>query len=536
MTAATSAPYPELMWRPTTLDTAIGLGVVAAAGALTVLTSDGLPELLFYAVMLGLLVFVGRIAVRAWRLAGAERVRAADLVGTAPGAVALAAVRDERQRLSDAIASSLRESLTRIRTEATAASEDPSASVGRIHEECQRATSELRRHLGLLREPAEVPPPVRTGAKTHTGRAPRRDLVLGGAMTVLAAAESLAYLMTEGLANWSWWSVALTALAGATVVGRTVALPAGATVCAALFALGAIAGTPVTSGFWLVGSVGLMVWTIAARPRPTRAELTAGAALLASVGVSGWVADPENVGIVLVILGVAVLAGLAVRRQRRREVSAHEIAASREEELRSAADTAVRAERAVFARELHDVVSHAVGVIAVQAGAAQVSWPRDPESVRRAIGVIDSTATSTLAELARLGPVRHQRSRQDLRSLVGRVRAAGTTVDLTVAGEPTPEAGAVVYRVVQEALTNVVRHAPGARVEVTIRSDAEHTVVRVVDNGPGPDGGGGRGYGLIGLAERVGFVGGTFTSGNGPGGTGFSVEAILPVHAGAVAP
>ncbi len=526
------------MWRPTTFDAAVGLGAVAVAGALTVLESQGLPELLFYSVMLAMLTHVGRIALRAWRLARMERERAAELVGTAPGAVALAAVQDERRRLAEDIASSLREALTRVSGEATAAADhDPSASLRRIHEESQRATSELRRHLGLLRQPAESPSPVRTGIEVGTGRAPRGDLVLGVAMTALAAVESAAYSAVEGPADWSWWSVALSALAGATVVGRTVALPTVATVCGVLYGLGAVLGTPIVNGFWSVGAVGCLVWTIAARPKPTRAEVAAGTFLVAAIGASGWVADRDNVGVMLVLLGIAVLAGLAVRHGRSREAAAHEIAASREEELRSAARTAVRAEQAVFAREFHDVASHAVGVIAVQAGAAQVSWPHDPEMVRRAIAVIDATAVSALAELDRLQPeVRPQRSPEDLRALVGRIRAAGTAVDLTMAGEPPTGAAVVVYRVVQESLTNVVRHAPGAGVHVAIHCDARRTVVRVVDDGPGSDGTGGRGYGLIGLAERVALAGGTLESGSGPGGTGFSVEAVLPVHVDAATP
>ena len=173
--------------------------------------------------------------------------------------------------------------------------------------------------------------------------------------------------------------------------------------CGVLYVVGASLETPVVNGFWSVGSVGLLVWTIAARPRPTRVEQVAGTFLVTAVGVSGWVADRDNVGIMLVVLTIAALAGVVVRRGRNRQAVAHEIA-SREEELRSAARTAVQAERSVFARELHDVVSHAVGVIAVQAGAAQVSWPDDPETVRRAIGVIDATAVSALAELDRLQP------------------------------------------------------------------------------------------------------------------------------------
>ena len=105
-----------------------------------------------------------------------------------------------------------------------------------------------------------------------------------------------------------------------------------------------------------------------------------------------------------------------------------------------------------------------------------------------------------------------------------------------MAGEPPAETAAVVYRVAQESLTNVVRHAPGAGVHVAITHDGKRTVVRVVDDGPGPDGAGGRGYGLIGLAERVGFAGGTLEIGRGPGRSGFSVEAVLPVPVDAVTP
>jgi signal transduction histidine kinase len=526
------------MWRHMAFHAVIVLGAVVLAGALTVLESQGLPELLFYSVMLAVLAHVVWLALRAWRVARSERERAAELVRTAPDVAALAAVQDERRRLAEDIASSLREGLTRIRREARAVpDQDPSATLQRIHEESQRATSELRRHLGLLRQPVWSPPPVRTGIGRGSGRIPRRDVLLGVTMSGLATVESAAYSATEGPADWSWWSVALSTLAGATVLGRTVAISTAGAVCGVLYALGAVLGTPIVNGFWSVGSVGVMMWTIAARPKPARAELVAGLFLLIAVGASGWVADRDNVGVMLVVLGVATLAGFTVRHGRRREAAAHEIASAREDELRTAAQSAVTAERAMFARELHDVVSHAVGVTAVQAGAGQVSWPHDPETVRRAIAVIDATAESALAELDRLGPqFRPQRSLEDLKGLVERIRATGTAVELTMAGEPPAEAAVVVYRVVQESLTNVVRHAPGAEVHVGIHCDARGTVVRVLDDGPGTDAAGGRGYGLIGLAERVRFAGGTLEVGEAPERTGFSVEAFLPAHVDAVTP
>lgn len=523
------------MWRPIAFHAVIVLGAVAVAGALTVLQSQGLPELLFQSVLLTVLAHVVRIGLLAWHRARTESDRAAELLDTAPGSVALAAVEDERRRLGQDIASSLREGLARIQREAErAAVDDPSESLRRIHEESQRATSELRRQLGLLRQPAEPPSPVRTGSEIGVGGGlPRRDLILGTAMMALAAVESAAYSATAGTVGLL--SVILTALAGAMVIGRTVALAPVAAACGLLYALGAVLAAPVVNGFWTVGTVGVLVWTIAARPRPQRAEVAAGVLLVLSVGASGWFADRDNVGIMLVLVVTAVLTGLAVRHARGRAAAAHEIAAARETELRSAAEAAVQAERTAFARDIHDVVSHAIGVIAVQAGAAQVSWPHDPETVRRAIAVIGATTESALAELNRLEPqVCPQRSLDDLRALVERISAAGTTVELTMTGEPPAETSVVVYRVVQETLTNAVRHAPGAGVHVSISCDGTRTVVRVIDDGPGADKTGGRGYGLVGLAERVGFAGGTLEIGSGPGGTGFRVEAVLPAHVDAV--
>ena len=212
------------MWRPTTFDAAVGLGAVAGAGALTVLESQGLPELLFYSTMLMVAAHLVRSAFRAGRLARRERERAAELVGTPPDAWRSPPSRtngdgwprtSRRPSASSPTGSSPKHGRRRRRPECGAA---------RIHEESQRATSELRRHLGLLRQPTEATPLTRRGS-SGTGRAPRRDLVLGATTTALAAVESAAYSATEGPADWSWWSVALSALAGATVVGRTVALP-----------------------------------------------------------------------------------------------------------------------------------------------------------------------------------------------------------------------------------------------------------------------------------------------------------------------
>ena len=197
--------------------------------------------------------------------------------------------------------------------------------------------------------------------------------------------------------------------------------------------------------------------------------------------------------------------------------------------LAEAAGVAVEGERSVFARDLHDVVSHAVGLIAVQAGAAIVSFPRDMAAVTRALDLIGETARSTLAELDHLGGDQATRSRDDtdLKAVAERVRAAGTPVELTCSAVLGGATGETVYRVVQEALTNVVRHAPGAAASVAVDETSGWVTVRVEDNGPGGGHGSLRGFGLSGLAERVGIAGGTLICGESEHG-GFAVTVRLP--------
>ena len=185
------------------------------------------------------------------------------------------------------------------------------------------------------------------------------------------------------------------------------------------------------------------------------------------------------------------------------------------------------AERTAFAREIHDTVSHAVGLIAVQAAAAEVSWPGDPAVTRQALGVITATATAALADLDRLPPDRPTRPRRpaDLAELIDRIRAGGTPVRV-VGLELIPRARLdVAYRVLQESLTNMLRHGDGASAEVAVRLDDDLRIM--IDDDGATEAPTGRGYGLIGLAERVGFAGGTVRAGPGSGG-GYRVEVTLP--------
>ncbi|HEU5484430.1 MAG TPA: histidine kinase [Microlunatus sp.] len=210
--------------------------------------------------------------------------------------------------------------------------------------------------------------------------------------------------------------------------------------------------------------------------------------------------------------------------------SARAHADDREAELQLAAATAVSAERRTFARELHDVVSHGVGLIAVQSGAVEVAWPGDPSATRESLRVIAGTASGALAELSRLSPDRSATTRtvRDLHALVERIRSAGTLVELNADLDEEAVLSPEVFRTVQEALTNVVRHAPSASARVAITGTSEETLVLVVDDGttdePSPQ----RGYGLVGLAERVSLAGGVLETGPDQDGRGFRVAASLP--------
>ena len=119
----------------------------------------------------------------------------------------------------------------------------------------------------------------------------------------------------------------------------------------------------------------------------------------------------------------------------------------------------------------------------------------------------------------------------DLAALVERLRGAGLVVRADVEGDLSGEVGAVVYRVVQESLTNVIRHAPGAGAVVRVRARPTGVEVEVVDDGPGPATTPRQGYGLVGIDERVRRLGGEFTAGAGPGGRGFRVHARVPALA-----
>jgi len=320
----------------------------------------------------------------------------------------------------------------------------------------------------------------------------------------------------------------------------------------------------LTVPFWILDYVDagtslavlLAIYSLAAhvdRPRSLRVGLVIGAVLVA-VMVTGVVAEEEQLPAVAVLGNVIVFAtawtiGDSVRNRGAYLAEVEARAERAEREQVAVAELAVQEERVRIARELHDVVAHSVSVMVVQAGAGRRVLDRNPAQAAEALAVVESTGRNALEELRRLlGVLRDEQGTPaiepqptagDLTALVAQWRDAGMDVEIDLEEEPQElpaGIGLTVYRIVQEALTNVMKHAGPAHVHVTVRyDDAVH--IEVTDDGRGSrphDDVPSSGQGLIGMRERVELFGGSLAIGARPGG-GFRVRATIPLSRSAVA-
>jgi signal transduction histidine kinase len=252
----------------------------------------------------------------------------------------------------------------------------------------------------------------------------------------------------------------------------------------------------------------------------------------------------------LAIIG-AWLVGYSVGQRRAAAASRREQAEQLAREQLAEARRASSEERMRIARELHDVVAHSLTLIAVQAGVANHVATRQPEQAAQALSSIETLSRGALTEMrALLGVLRADQGEPatqwqnavlqpapglaDLEHLAERTAAAGVRVNLDIQG-PLPDLPAgldlTVYRVIQEALTNVVKHAGVDRCQVRIISEQGRLTVEVTDNGRGlgdQPGDKTQGHGLIGMRERVGMYGGKFSAASLPG-PGFQVSATFPL-------
>jgi signal transduction histidine kinase len=307
---------------------------------------------------------------------------------------------------------------------------------------------------------------------------------------------------------------------------------------------------PPDDGFLLLGYVIAVLVFFSLGAHTERLAVVVGVCAVATaVGVVmtllGPEPDPAAMGAALVVLGPAAT-GRLVAYQRRRTALLRELTARLVQERATAERAAVAEERTRIARELHDAIGHEVTVIALQADAAAAALAKAPERAAAPVEAIRRSAAEALGEMRRVVGMLRAAEEEDLRpqpalpdvaALVEQSRAAGSRVDLTLRPPARPVHASVelaAYRLVQEALTNARRHAPGAPVDVRVVADDADVLVEVVNASPGAipvprPPGAGSGFGLVGMRERVRMLGGRLDAGPTDDG-GFALTARLPLE------
>ncbi|HUA72979.1 MAG TPA: sensor histidine kinase [Solirubrobacteraceae bacterium] len=281
-----------------------------------------------------------------------------------------------------------------------------------------------------------------------------------------------------------------------------------------------------------------------------------------SIRAAEWTVPPITVGVLinngvhparvipeLAVFAIAWVVGDNLRTRRAYLAELEARAARLEREREEQSERAVIEERARIARELHDVIAHNVSVMVVQASAGEEVFDENPDKARESLSAVASTGRAALAELRRLlGVIRAdddpgarasfapQPGIEYLDDLVGQVRETGLPVELSVIGEPRrlPDGVALcAYRIVQEALTNTLKHAHASGAKVNVRYVADALELQVVDDGQGgtPVNGESGGHGLVGMRERVALFGGELTVSR-RAGRGYEVSARLPLEEG----
>jgi signal transduction histidine kinase len=290
-------------------------------------------------------------------------------------------------------------------------------------------------------------------------------------------------------------------------------------------------------------AVPLIVYMAATRLDTRRSRLV----LIVAAAVS-WVtttvaAGPTEVDGVLIVAGSWLL-GHYVRTRRLLVAELEQRAADLERQREERAGRAVAEERLRIARELHDVLAHTMSVVAVQAGTGRLVGADHPDAALEALAAVETTARSAMHEMRQIltvlradggtrASVTPTPGLDDLPALVTQVAEAGIHVDVRVDGEPRPVSagvGLAAYRIIQEALTNVIKHAGRAHVTVLVRYTEDDMLLEIRDDGPASAAtSAAGGHGLVGMRERAAVHGGELTAGPDPAG-GFVVRVRLPVR------
>lgn len=428
------------------------------------------------------------------------------------------AVLAERLRTSERLEPVLLTGLRDLARSAEAGS-DP----GLIETAARRLLTRTREEVVALTAPVEVVAPPAPEAPDHVealrAAAQPWSVLAAGAVAVGLALESTGALRLEA-PGWVavlgalalgvplalvWWrplGMLTVAWGGAAAYSRLVAPLDGSLGGAALALASAFAVAALSTRRHAV--VGLVVcW----------------------LGQDVGIGPADRLGDAVMML-VCWLGGLAVNEASRLVEHSRANTGLLADEEAAAAQRAVVEERLRLARDLHDQIGHSLTVVALQAGAARRLGDTDPGRTAAVLGVIATAARDGVAALD-VG-----RTSADLDGLLGRTRAAGLVVEAAIDDDALadPELRMVVYRLVQEALTNVLRHAPGARAAVAVRRRGDDLVVTVANSSAtGPDRAAGSGRGLTGIRERVAACAGEVSWGPVPSG-GFEVRAVLPAR------
>ncbi|MEV6978137.1 sensor histidine kinase [Kitasatospora sp. NPDC093806] len=364
------------------------------------------------------------------------------------------------------------------------------------------------------------------------------------ALVLFTAMNVFFYRSPEPFLGWGLW-----AGVGVAVV---LALPIGVARRRPLPVLGLMLAEStalmlLTERTWpLFPAMDILICYIAATRSRRTGIAAAGIVLTVWAGafVGTWLTVPRGTETVSDVLSevsgaamtvvVAWMIGNSMRQRRDHREALHAEAAAR----------AVVAERLRIARELHDIVAHNIGVIAIQAGAANLVIDTQPAGARKALNAIETTSRETLAGLRRMLGALHQAEADPARAapaagLEAVDRLAETTADAGVRVEVhwlgqrrplPPEIDLAAFRIIQESVTNVVRHSGTRRCQVSVEYRDEELAIEVVDDGRGaerPGAAAGTGYGISGMRERVARLNGRFSAGSRPEG-GFRVAARLP--------
>jgi signal transduction histidine kinase len=357
---------------------------------------------------------------------------------------------------------------------------------------------------------------------------------LGLALVLLIAAELEIWLTNDAGGYRTVAALAAPVLAASVAVRRLYPLLAGIAAQGTMALTFAVWGNTQIFGStiaWFCALYAMTVWT-------TPRRFVAGAAfvlvtnLAAAAGPVGTL--QKSVPFAVVTLVVMLLVRRVVGdRERRAQL------AERERDV--AAREAVVEERARIARELHDAIAHNVSMMVVQAGAERRTLDPESGTTHEVLATIEEIGRGALTEMRRLvgmlrsddaDPLVPQPGLDDLSALIAQVRDAGLPVELHIDGEPRELPVGLelsAYRIVQEALTNALKHAGDARASVRVNYRPDSLELEIVDDGTGgPSQASGGGHGLVGMRERVALYGGRFQADRGPSG-GFAIRVLLPI-------